>query len=75
MVGVEIGHIRHERAKPLVLGVGHIAAGGAFQFAKIQAERFLLLIGHRLAAKHQNGMFLEGGPHRRIGGIIRRDIL
>ena len=30
----------------------------------------LNLIGHILAAKHQNGMFLEGGPHRRIGGII-----
>ena len=35
----------------------------------------LNFVGHVLAAKHHNGMFLEGGPHRRIGGIVRRDIL
>ena len=37
-------------------------------------EGELALVGHSLAAKHQNRMFFERGTHRPIGGIVGRDI-
>ena len=46
-----------------------------FRRAEAPRKGKLNLVGHVLVAKHQNGMFLEGGPHRRIGGIIGGDIL
>ena len=47
---------------------------GHFRRTEAARERKLALVGHVLAAKHQNRMFLEGRARRSISGIVCGDI-
>ena len=68
--------VRADGAEDHEMRAGALRADlGHFRRAEAARKRELNLVGHLLAAKHQNGMLLEGGPHRRIGGIVRGDIL
>jgi hypothetical protein len=42
---------------------------GHFRRAEAPRKGELNLVGHLLGAKHQNGIFLERGPHRLVGRI------
>src|SRR3954469_3591958 len=45
-----------------------------FRRAEAARKRQLDLVRHVLAAEHQNGMFFEGGAHRRIGSFDGSDV-
>ena len=47
---------------------------GHFRRAEAAREGELALVGHLLAAKHQNRMLLERRARRRIRGIVGRDV-
>jgi hypothetical protein len=47
------------------MNVAWRAAAGFFEFAEMQREAELLLVGQGLVAKHQNGVFRHAGMDRR----------
>ena len=56
------------RTRALRADLGHLRRSEAAGKGELE------FVGHLLAAKHQNGMFLEGRAHRCIGGIVGGDI-
>ena len=66
MVGVQIGHIGHFRAKTPVFRLCDVAGRARqLQRAKISTERELLVVGDVLVMKHQNRIFVHPGVNRR----------
>src|SRR6267378_6675880 len=47
---------------------------GYFRWTEAARKRQLKLVGHLLAAQHQNGMFFKSSPRRHISGVVKGDI-
>ena len=69
VIAIEVGNVGHFELQAPFFGLGHFAARGNLQLAKVPAERQLGVVVEMLLVEHQHGEPVHAGLDR---GNLRR---